>query len=346
MKLKTLILVLSYFKIFTLWVCFCTLCSNYSHAEIKKYYELKDDLFEYFRVADYQYNSAGAMIGSLHGAMDINDKELVPIKFDLVFYHSGQNDRDGWFETIEKKTDGVEWVGAYSKDGECLIPTYRQFTDLSKDITEGKEYFSYKGGDKEVGVCDANGKIIANMRVNKDAEYIFLMQDIHLYWVLYKDGEKEYFDYSLNSLGNDANKASSIAKQKNLKKPLADSPSKSTSSLTRSIPNTSTPSCDLAKILVGKWVIPDSKFDELQFNSDGTFESAWLDTTLLYLPLSERGTWSVNESILTLLVEDKNITYYSRYKVNIVSSGRIEIKRIEGKSIINDIDDIWLKQSK
>lgn len=314
---------------------FSTLYCNYSYAEITKYYHLADDTFEYFRVTDYQYNPAGVMISSLHGAMDINDKELVPIKYDLIGYHSCRDDREGWFETIEKEQNGVEWVGAYSKDGRCLIPTYRQFTDLHKHLTEDKEYFSYKRGDKEVGICDANGKIIANMRVNKDAEYILLMQNIHMYLVKYKDGEVEYFDYSLNSLGNDANKAGSIAKQKNLRKPLADSPSKSTSSVTRSISNTSTSSYDLAKILVGKWVIPTCEIDELQFNSDGTFKST--DTSSFYVPLSEEGTWGVNGSILTLKVEDE----YSRYKVNVISTRRIEIMCIEGESI--DIDGIWLK---
>ena len=131
---------------------------------IKKH-RVEDDGYVWYELEtkkSYLSSSAGWLTGEPYGAMDVNGRIIIPVKYDLVVYHSDEEHEDhGYFGVELNESDGV-----YSKDGTYLIPTTRGYTSIY--YYDGG--FSVENGNY-IGFCDCNGQEIISPKRGYDAVY-------------------------------------------------------------------------------------------------------------------------------------------------------------------------------
>jgi DNA-binding transcriptional regulator/RsmH inhibitor MraZ len=180
-----------------------------SLGEDRFYYE--DESGEYFGIKDADgniispatkfislshFNEGVAIVTDIdgkYGSIDINGKEIMPLKYDYLYYESSENQ----YLFIEKDKYGL------IKDGEIIIPAeYDYLTFFSNG------YATFLIGNN-YGLIDKNNKIIVPAKYNNISENsseLFVVQDEKGKFNMYSISDKKILasKYDLIALGQDS----------------------------------------------------------------------------------------------------------------------------------------------
>ena len=128
-----------------------SLTFSQNNSDNKKRRKVEDDGYVWYELNNENYKE---------GAMDVNGRIIIPVKYDLVVYHSDEeHEGHGYFGVELNGSEGV-----YSKNGTCLISTTRGYTNVYKH----NGVFRVENGDNK-GICDHNGKEIISPKRGYDS---------------------------------------------------------------------------------------------------------------------------------------------------------------------------------
>ncbi len=115
---------------------------------------------EYSEFSDIKNGFKGYKLskGSKRGFADADRNIIIPVKYDLVTYHSSDG---GWFSGTQNYGKRNQLDSAWDLYGNCIISEDRGYSDITMHTVDGAHvhWYSVERG-KAVGACDAYGKEI------------------------------------------------------------------------------------------------------------------------------------------------------------------------------------------
>lgn len=184
--------------VLALGMCSINVCAQ------EKEYKVEDDGFEWYRVSKKESGKIS------YGAQDKSGNTIVPTKYDSsIGYDNGilrvfdDEMKVGAFDTkgnliipveyycvtaypvnglskenslIWVATNNFEYSGYYNMFGKCIIPTSRNYKDVTPLDDRFYCYLSKYGTFGQIIICDASGKVVYKSK--KDCTHISLINDV------------------------------------------------------------------------------------------------------------------------------------------------------------------------
>lgn len=159
--------------------------TNAQTSEYEKDLQVEDDGFSWYRMetrGTYLKSIGEYLTDAPYGAMDKSGKILVPRQYDGILYYNG------YFIAQKNNKEA-----AYTKDGTCIIPLSRGYTNILAS-TEGFGVYI----DNAMGLCSSDGKEIISPSKGFTSIYDSKGADGFEYYEVKKDGKSAI----LSSTGN------------------------------------------------------------------------------------------------------------------------------------------------